>query len=200
VLFLHGSGERGNDNELQLVHGADLFLQPKVRRDYPALVVFPQCAKNANWSGYTWNEDGTINFNHSNEIVTHQKLLTALLLELNQNYSLDNDRLYIGGLSMGGMGTFETVRQNPKLFAAAFSICGGADPRIAKELIHPKWWIFHGAEDKVVFPFYSSDMNEALQAVGAEVKFSLYPEVGHDSWNNVFVEPKLLEWLFRQRK
>lgn len=202
MLFLHGAGERGSDNELQLVHGSDLFLKAETRKEYPAIVVFPQCAVDSTWSGYTWLEDGTLNYNSSkiqNSPVVHQKLVKALIAELNQNYKLDHNRFYIGGLSMGGMGTFETVRNNPKLFAAAFPICGGAHPSIAAQLSTPKWWIFHGEDDEVVLPENSKLIYEAIKALGADVKLSLYPGVGHDSWTNAFEEPELLEWLFEQK-
>ncbi len=201
VLFLHGAGERGTDNELQLVHGAELFLQPEVRAKYPAIVVFPQCAKEMTWSGYTWKSDGSIDYNLEQiekTPVLHQILLSALLTELNSNYKLDQQRQYIGGLSMGGMGTFETVRQHPHRFAAAFPICGGAPPQVASELTTPRWWIFHGAEDQVVLPENSTKIHDAMKALDINAKLSLYPGVGHDSWTNAFAEPELLEWLFGQ--
>ena len=202
ILFLHGAGERGNDNELQLVHGSARFLDEVERAQYPAIIVFPQCAEETTWSGYLWN-DGDIDFNHDSndsKLVTHQILIKALIAELNQNYKLDHHRFYIGGLTMGGMGTFETVRQNPGLFAAAFPICGGADPKIAQELTGPSWWIFHGEEDEVVKSAYSAEMAKALKAEGADVQLTMYPGVGHDSWNQAFAEPLLMEWLFGQRR
>jgi len=101
---------------------------------------------------------------------------------------------------MGGMGTFETVKNNPKLFAAAFPICGGAHPDIASELTGPRWWIFHGEDDTVVKPENSVNIYEAMKAENIDVRLSLYPEVGHDSWTNAFAEPNLLEWLFSQKK
>lgn len=202
VLFLHGAGERGNDNELQLVHGAELFLKAETRKTHEAIVVFPQCTLDSTWSGYTWLEDGTLNYNTDkikDSPVVHQKLLKALITQLKHSYKLDHNRFYIGGLSMGGMGTFETVRNNPNLFAAAFPICGGAPPELAAQLMIPKWWIFHGEEDTVVRPENSVKIHEALQKEKNDARLTLYPGVGHDSWNKVFAEPELLKWLFSQR-
>jgi predicted peptidase len=83
---------------------------------------------------------------------------------------------------------------------AAFPICGGANPEIAKKLRKTAWWVFHGEADNVVPPKYSTQMVRALEDVGAEVRYSLYPDVGHDSWTNTFAEPDLLSWLFSRSK
>ena len=101
---------------------------------------------------------------------------------------------------MGGFGTFELVRRNPGMFSAAFPICGGANPKIAGRLDNVDWWIFHGGADDVVPPIYSTQMVEALRAKKAKVKYSLYPAVKHNSWDNAFNEPDLLPWLFSKSR
>jgi len=202
VIFLHGSGERGTDNALQLKHGGELFVRDSVRAKYPAFVVFPQCAPDRTWSEMNYNPESKENrFTFSNKIEEskEQELLEELITYLQKNLSIRKSKIYIGGLSLGGIGTFELVRRNPKLFAAAFPICGAADPSIAKKLKHTNWWIFHGEDDDVVYAKYSIDMNEALTKVKASVKLSIYPEVMHDSWTNTFAEPTLLSWLFSQQ-
>lgn len=199
ILFLHGSGERGNDNTLQLTHGGTLFLKESIRREYPAVVVFPQLAKNHYWSSFESNNTNTSRsfaYPEKPKKVKHQELLKSLIKKLKKEFSLDNDRFYVGGLSLGGMGTFEIIYNNPKLFAAAFPICGGANPKIAKRISNPSWWIFHGADDVVVPAEYSQQMHDALKQQGADVKLSIYPSVKHDSWTNAFAEPDLLKWLF----
>ena len=108
--------------------------------------------------------------------------------------------MYVGGLSMGGMGTFEIVWRNPKLFAAAFPICGGADTGSAKKFSKISWWIFHGAKDDVVLPLFSQRIVTALQQINADVKFTLYPEANHNSWDNALAEPELMPWLFSNVK
>lgn len=199
ILFLHGSGERGNDNELQLTHGADLFLKASVRRDYPAVVVFPQLANDHFWSSFESDRNAnprTFVYPEKPKKVTHQELLKGLIKDLKKQFSLDANRLYVGGLSLGGMGTFEIVYNNPNVFAAAFPICGGANPKIAKNISDPSWWIFHGADDVVVKAAYSQQMYDALKAENADAKITIYPNVNHDSWTNAFAEPDLLKWLF----
>ena len=101
---------------------------------------------------------------------------------------------------MGGMGTYELVRRMPNTFAAAISICGGANPSTAKQLKKTNWWIFHGEKDDVVNPIFSEEMYKALKAKNAKVKFTLYPTANHNSWDSAFAEPGLLAWLFSQRK
>ena len=86
------------------------------------------------------------------------------------------------------------------MFAAAFPICGGANPKIAGKLKKTDWWVFHGGADDVVPPKYSTQMVEALRQKRANVKYSLYPAVKHNSWENAFAEPELLNWMFSKRK
>lgn len=199
LLFLHGSGERGNDNELPLVHGAPLFLKKEVREKYPAIVVFPQCPIESQWSNMKVVGDKFV-FQKKGKPTIAMKMVQKLMKSLFREYKIDRSKIYVGGLSMGGMGTFEIVRRNPKTFAAAFPICGGANPGTAAKLIQTNWWVFHGDKDGVV-PFeYSENMVKALEQVNAKVKFSLYSGVGHNSWENAFAEPQLLTWLFSNSK
>lgn len=203
IFFLHGAGERGSNNEAQLVHGARLFLKPELRRDYPAIVVFPQCPANSYWSNVDFKmQDGKREFifKSEGEPTLAMKLAQELLLRLLKDYPVKKKQVYVGGLSMGGMGTFEIVRRNPKIFAAAFPICGGSEPSTAKQLKKPSWWVFHGSKDNVVPPELSEKMVSALQSVGASVKFTLYPEANHNSWDAAFAEPGLLPWLFSRRR
>ncbi|HYC28023.1 MAG TPA: dienelactone hydrolase family protein, partial [Chitinophagaceae bacterium] len=110
-------------------------------------------------------------------------------------------RIYVGGLSMGGMGTFEILWRKPGFFAAAFPICGGgATSMISTYGKDFPIWVFHGSSDPVVNVEYSRQMVGGLQDAGAKVKYSEYPGVKHDSWTNAFAEPDLLPWLFSQQK
>mgnify|MGYP000899161786 CR=1 FL=1 len=203
VFFLHGAGERGNDNEKQLVHGAKLFLKEEVRTDYPAIIVFPQCPQNSFWSNVDFKmENGKriFGFKAEGEPTLAMKMAQELLYFILQEYPVNNKRVYAGGLSMGGMGTFEIVRRNPKLFAAAFPICGGGEPSPASVMKKTKWWVFHGGKDDVVPPELSEKMVDALKAIKAAVKFTLYPDANHNSWDPAFAEPELLSWLFKQKR
>lgn len=203
LLFLHGSGERGKDNSSQLMHGANLFAQDENRNAHPAIVVFPQCRANSSWARIGVEGEGA-----DREFVFYEKskptqdmlLLEGLLKYLKKNYKLERGQLYVGGLSMGGMGTFELVRRNPRMFAAAFPICGGANPKIGKRLRKSSWWVFHGTDDKSVPEKYSAQMVEAMEKEGINVKYSVYPGVGHNSWDNAFAEPELLTWIFSKSR
>lgn len=201
LLFLHGAGERGNDNALQLTHGSDQFLAEGFRQKYPAIIVFPQCPKEAYWATILSRED-PLKFSYSKKPKKNPilDLVEGMLKELISNHPIDKSRLYVGGLSMGGMGTFELVYRNPRLFAAAFAICGGANPKIARKIRRPAWRIDHGEVDSVVPIALSEQMVSALIKKKAQVRFNRYPEVNHNSWENVFADPSFLPWLFSQSK
>jgi len=203
LFFLHGAGERGNNNELQLVHGAKLFLKEENRKNYPAIVVFPQCPASSFWSNVDIKmENGKriFSFREAGEPTIGMRLAQELLQQLLKTYPISKKQVYVGGLSMGGMGTFEIVRRNPKLFAAAIPICGGGNTATAPALKKTKWWVFHGGKDDVVPPKLSEDMVEAMKKEKANVKFTLYPNANHNSWDAAFAEPDLLSWLFRQKR
>lgn len=204
VLFLHGAGERGSDNEKQLVHGARMFLEDSIRNNYPAIVVFPQCPQNSFWANIDMGVDSiskkrTLIYREKGEPTKAMELLIGLYKDLISKYNPDESRLYVGGLSMGGMGTFELARRLPEKFAAAFAICGGANTATAAQLKNTAWWIFHGMKDNVVNPQNSIDMAKALKDEGAEVKLTLYPEANHNSWDDAFKEPEFFSWLFSHR-
>src|SRR6476469_1227812 len=199
-LFLHGSGERGNDNMLQLTHGSKMWLTDSVRNNYSAIVVFPQCSGDSYWSNVKINQDDKgahiFDFQEDGEPTKAMKLLLNLTDALESNYKIKKNQRYVAGLSMGGMGTFEIVRRKPKYFAAAIAICGGANPGTAKKLKKTAWRIFHGAKDNVVPWQLSEQMVNALNKANASVIFKLYPNATHNSWDNAFAEPDYFSWLF----
>ncbi len=202
VLFLHGAGERGNDNQSQLTHGSELFL--KNQEEFPAIVIFPQAPKDDYWAKVEVNRDTVpFQFDYMNKKPATKSLQLVMdLMEemISKNY-VNKDRIYVGGLSMGGMGTFELIYKEPAMFAAAFAICGGANPEIAKE--YPKGfniWLFHGKKDDVVLPEYSEAMARAINHYGGNAKLSLYPDDNHNSWDSAFDEPNLLPWLFSHKR
>lgn len=206
ILFLHGAGERGNDNQKQLVHGASFFGSDENRKNFPAIVIFPQCKSESYWAKveFSMNDDGSreFYFDPSGEPTSPMQLLVLELIYhyLSEPY-VDTQRVYLGGLSMGGMGTFELLYRMPEVFAAAFPICGGGNPeKISPEVKDVKIWAFHGEADQVVKVGLTLKMVEALRSVGADVRLTLYPEVGHNAWDHVFKERELLPWLFSIRR
>ncbi|QED37888.1 phospholipase [Antarcticibacterium arcticum] len=202
VLFLHGAGERGNNNESQLTHGSKLFL--KKAEEFPAIVIFPQAPKDDYWAKVEVKRDSIpyqFNFKNEEEPTKALHLVQALLNSVTQKDYIDQNRIYVGGLSMGAMGTFELLSRQPQMFAAAFAICGGADPGIVKNY-RPGFniWIFHGEKDDVVLPEYSKIMAREINSRGGNAKLSLYPNDNHNSWDSAFAEPYLLKWLFSHER
>lgn len=204
LVFLHGRGESGRDNQKQLTHGSKQFLTDSFRQKHPAIVVFPQCAADDYWSNVHTiaDEKGKRSFYFVDGESPSRSLELAMALtrHLMVQYRIKKDQVYAMGLSMGGMGVFELVRRMPGVFAAAVPICGGAHPATAKALRKVKWWVFHGAKDDVVLPRYSEQMVDALKKAKASVRFTLYPNANHNSWDPAFAEPGLLDWLFDQHK
>lgn len=203
LFFLHGSGERGNDNEAQLVHGSKLFLNAENRKNFPAIIIFPQCPQNDYWSNVKINNANTtdrFSFQKGGKPNKTMSLLIALVSKIKSEKFSDNDRFYVGGLSMGAMGTFELLRRKPTVFASAFAICGGDNVDNVKKYKHIPLWVFHGGKDNVV-PIQKSEIvvNE-LKRLGADVKFSIYPDANHNSWDPAFAEPDFLSWIFSFRR
>jgi predicted peptidase len=203
VFFLHGRGESGNDNEKQLTQGSKMFLADDFRKNFPSIVIFPQCAEESYWSNVEIEEINTkrfFTFQKGGEPTKSMELLLKLTDQiLNQTYA-DQSRIYVGGLSMGGMGTFEILRRKPKTFAAAFAICGGDDIANVKKYKNVPLWIFHGGLDDVVNPQLSYSVYRELKKLGHEPKYTIYLKANHNSWDSAFAEKDLLPWLFGNRK
>jgi len=198
LVFLHGSGERGEDNEAQLKHGANLFLQEETRKNFQAIVVFPQCPNGESWSSMESDSSGKWDFPFTKEPSRQMKLLQGLLNEVMVNNCVDERKVYLGGLSMGAFGILEWMAREPNRFAAAFPICGGGNTLLTA-IYGSKipTWFFHGDADAVVPVQYSRELVEKIKAEKGNVQYTEYPSVGHDSWNNAFKEPNLLSWLLK---
>ena len=203
VFFLHGAGERGNDNEKQLTHGAKLFLTDGFSKEHPAIVIFPQCPESSYWSNVeieTVTGKRFFNFLKGGDPTKSMELLVGLTDEMTHKPFTDQTKVYVGGLSMGGMGTFELLRRRPKTFAAAFPICGGDHVANVKKYKNVPLWIFHGGLDDVVNPQLSYSIYRTLKQMGHTPKFTVYPKANHNSWDSAFAEPGLLEWVFSHKK
>lgn len=204
VLFLHGAGERGEDNKKQLVHGSKLFADQTNRGAFPAIVIFPQCPRSDYWSKVDVDRSTNpigLNFKYETGPTTSMGLVLGLMDEFAEKQFVKKEKIYVGGLSMGGMGTFEILYRRPEMFAAAFAICGGGDPESVKEYADKiDVWVFHGAKDDVVDPQLSIDMVSAILKHGGKPNFTLYADDNHNSWDSTFAEPELLTWLFSKSK
>nr|WP_309697769.1 prolyl oligopeptidase family serine peptidase [Armatimonas sp.] len=173
LLFLHGSGEAGDNLDLVKVHGPW-----KLAKDF--LIVAPQNPVDDWWRP--------------------EQVLT-LVADLEKKYRLDNSRLYLTGLSLGGYGTWATALLAPKRFAAIVPICGAGDPADAARLTELPTWAFHGQKDDAVPVRHSQEMIAALRKSGAtEARLTLYPEAGHDAWSATYANPTLYSWLLSHRR
>jgi predicted peptidase len=199
IIFLHGSGERGNDNEAQLKWGAMNFATDENMMRHPAFVIAPQCPANMSWANSIRDRNST-QITMQPTPTKPMQLVIELIEKLKKTLRVDTNRIYITGLSMGGYGTYDAIMRYPKLFAAAVPVCGGGDVSKVPSIAHIPIWIFHGAEDPAVSPVYSLDMLQALTKAGAHPGFTQYPEVGHFSWLAAYSDALMMEWLFRQHK
>ncbi|MDB5320713.1 MAG: phospholipase/carboxylesterase [Phycisphaerales bacterium] len=193
ILFLHGSGERGDDvDELRASGLPSLAKAPdnafihilrgdlKPNWPFPGFIlVSPQCPAGEWWSA---------------------QQLAVLLDDLERTYRVDPDRVYVTGLSMGGYGAWELAAEFAERFAAIAPVCGAGSPDDAPRLKNLPTWVFHGERDTVV-PFQrSAEMVEALKKAGGRVRFTAYPEKGHDAWTATYSNPELYGWLFDQKR
>jgi predicted peptidase len=172
---LHGAGEKGNDNTRQVANGVEQFASEKIRAAYPAFVVVPQCPSHEWWADFT------------EEPTDPMRLTFTLLSYLQQEFAIDENRIYITGVSMGGFGTWDAITRKPDYFAAAVPVCGGGDIRKADRIVHIPIWAFHGANDTIVDVTYSREMIDALRREGGSPRYTEYPGVGHASWDHVYV-------------
>jgi predicted peptidase len=196
VVFLHGMGERGADNQAQLVNGvSELFASDTAMEKYPAFVLAPQCPENEDSQIGSWS-----NWEPGKPLTTPTRLVLEIVASLQREFAIDENRLYLGGLSMGGFGTWSIIQEHPEMFAAAFPICGGGDPGKAAPLAQLPLWVFHGVKDSVVPVELSRSMVRAIEQAGGAPGYTQYPDVDHNSWTPAFQEPQLLPWLFAQKR
>jgi len=177
ILFLHGAGERGDSLQKVKVHGPPKLIDNG--KTFPFIILSPQCPKNQGWA-------------------TDE--LDALLKDVTKLYRVDKNRTYVTGISMGGYGTWALATKYPDRFAAIAPICGGGYLNKAELLKHLPIWVFHGAKDKVVPLQRSQEMVDVLKKVGGNVKFTIYPEAGHDSWTKTYNNPELFEWFLKNKR
>ncbi len=181
MLFLHGAGERGDELEVVKRNGPPMRVAEG--KEFPFMIASPQCPKDISWSD-------------PSQIIA----LNALIDELVATYPIDESRIYLTGLSMGGFGTWSLATTYPERFAAIAPICGGGTRMTPRRLGQMPIWVFHGAKDKVVPIGLSQEMVDALKKKGADIKFTIYPETGHNSWVEAYNNPELYEWFLQHTR
>jgi len=185
VIFLHGAGERGNNVKKVKVHGIPKLIDKKsaLLQKYEFIAISPQCPDIYSWSAIP-------------------ETVENLIKDCIENLSVDTSRIYLTGLSMGGFGSWNLACRNPHAFAAVAPICGGlwgSDSIDLRAIKHLPMWVFHGAKDTVVPLSASADPVADLYELGANVRFTVYPELEHDSWTVTYDSPVFYKWLFSQK-
>lgn len=212
VIFLHGAGERGSDNRLQLEAQTSplVFVEPQNQARWPCFMLAPQCPNGVTWAGLTagdtWGDpDGTGDFTAQPTwpLASVMGLLAQLTNSPLYSARIDTARLFITGLSMGGFGSWEAISRWPGVFRGAIPICGGGDPNLAPTIGAVRVWAFHAEDDSVVMVRRSRQMVAALRAAGPVVRYTEYPAslgIGHGSWIPAYGDPGLLPWLFGESR
>lgn len=198
ILFLHGAGERGEDNTKQLKYLPELMAQADRRKQFPCFLLAPQCRSGKQWVDVPWTDKQSTPM--AKQPTDQLQVAIAMLKRTLQEEPIDTSRVYLTGLSMGGYGAWELAAREPQRFAAVVPICGGGDEQQAPKLAALPIWTFHGTADNVVFPIRSQKMVEAVRAAGGKIKYTQYPGVGHSSWNQAYRSQELLPWLFAQQQ
>lgn len=177
LLFLHGAGERGNDLDMVKRHGPPKLAE--AGQSFPFILVAPQCPEGKKWS---------------------VQALNRLLNELAGIYRIDEKRIYLTGLSLGGYGTWKLAMRYPRRFAAIVPICGWGEPERVGVLQDVPIWVFHGAKDTVVPLQKSQELVNALLAAGNPVRFTIYEDAGHDAWTQAYEKPDLYNWILKHHR
>jgi predicted peptidase len=192
-VFLHGAGGAGLDNVKQLrggnSAGTHLWTKPEMQARHPAFVIAPQMPGDEQWGAPA-----------SENLAPYAELVLELVATLSKEFAIDADRLYLMGQSRGGRGTWDIISKRPEVFAAALPLCGDGNPSRIGAARDVPIWAFHGAKDVSIPVSGSRKLVAALKAAGSAVKYSEYPDVGHDVWTVAFAEEELPDWLFSQKR
>ncbi len=201
VIWLHGKGERGKNNQSQFKNGAEILLDSmKSNPAYQGYMIIPQCNSNTTWSYYDKNQP---RIKMTDDTPPIQNTLMALIHHILQNEQVDPQRIYLFGISMGGFGVWDIAMRYPDLFAAIVPICGGADPTQAILLKNISVWAFHGEKDQIVDSRFTTEIMQELTSLQNEQldsRYSLIKGVGHNAWDYALKDPELLPWVFSKKK
>lgn len=193
IVYLHGANASGSDNLQQLgdgnTAGTHLWTTAAMQSKHPAFVLAPQVPVGAQWGAA-----------ETDSLAPYAEDVLALIGRLPREFTIDPDRVYLVGQSLGGYGVWDIIAKRPEMFAAALPLCGAGDPTRIVDAKNVAIWAFHGAKDQTVPVTGSREMVAALKAVGSPVKYTEYPNVGHDVWTVAFAEKALPDWLFTRKR
>jgi predicted peptidase len=194
IVWLHGASGVGTDNASQVTSGGNeigsrLWIKPEIQSKYPAFVVAPQSPSAEMWGAPS-----------SERLTKYGQMVIDLIDSLAKEFAIDRDRVYLMGQSRGGIGVWDLIAKRPDVFAAAVPVCAIGNPKKIGAASDVKVWAFHGAKDVGMEVGNARDMVAALKAAGGVVKYTEYPDLGHEIWSHAFADPELPAWLFAQRR
>ena len=197
LIFMHGAGERGSENCLQITVALPVLAKTNPElKDF--IIIAPQCPAETQWVYSPW-----MNVNYSGDEIPESWQLRTVMKILDSvcdEYGGDRDRVYVMGLSMGGYATWDLISRHPNVFAAAMPICGGADPSKAEILKSIPIHTFHGAEDPTVPVQGTRNVCEAIKAAGGtKLTYTEYEGVGHNSWDLACSAEGMVKWMLSNR-
>lgn len=189
VVSLHHGGGHGTDNisQMEASGPAEMLSMYLNKRKFPCFVLVPQCPPDFNWGGVPFNPAA-------------DSLVFKTIYKLQHDYSIDKSRIYVAGVSMGGIGSWHFITIRPDMFAAAIPVCGAGDTALAKKIVSIPIWAFHGAKDQELPVAKSREIILAIKNAGGHPRYTEYPEASHNIWELVSETEGLLDWLFAQRK
>jgi predicted peptidase len=204
ILWLHGSGGAGTDNLRQIqrdqIPGTHIWTTPENQARHPAFVVVPQSLMGWDMAGADNVPTDKTDWQHESQLTRELMQVLAILDSLNMEFHIDAKRLYVAGQSVGAFGTWNLITKKPDVFAAAIILCGGGSPALARNVRHMPIWSFQGDADRSIFRDSNRSMIAAVKKAGGNPRYTEYKGMGHEIWDRVFKEPKLLAWLFAQHK
>jgi len=179
IVFLHGSGERGTDLEMVKAHSP--FTYKNLIKE-PVAILAPQCPENVWWD---------------------TEAVYYLIKDIQQKYKIDESRIILTGLSMGGWGALKLAMEHPEMFSAVAPVCAPVDRLMkvrAEQYKNLPMKIFHGGNDDVVSPANSIEIYQEIKKYNKNVELTIFPDDNHNSWDSTYSDPKLYEWMLSQRK
>ena len=199
LMYLHGSGGLGDDNEKQLglgnIFGTRVWALPANQKRFPCYVVAPQTDRG--WIRYDFSKEPAKQLPGLGD---GSRLALEIVDRLRRELAIDDRRIYVTGQSMGGAGVWNVLASRPELFAAAIVCCGSASSEDGSEAVGTPLWSFHGDADQTVPVSVSRDRIAARRKAGGRPLYTEYAGIDHNSWQWAYTEPELTTWLFAQRR
>jgi len=199
LLSFHGAGEKGDDNFQQLEPWVAAWINDNIQAKNPCIILMPQCPQNRQWVDVPFQK-GSYSISEV-PMTKPMKLVKKIFDKIMNEYSVDENRVYVMGVSMGGYATWNFILNYPDIPAAAVPICGAGDPSLANRIKSLPIWAFHGDRDEVVPISGTTDMTNQLKKLGNNnVRVTIYENVGHESYDMAWKDLDLIRWVFKQNK